>query len=142
MAESRRLRTRQRIRRLLLLLSFILLPVTLYYFSPALVLGAASEGIVNGSLITFALMLLGAVFLGRLWCGWACPAGGLQDCATLVHDRTAPGGRWNWTKWVVWVPWAGLIVVLAAGAGGPPSTGWRAESPWPSPPTPRGRPGT
>lgn len=118
MAETKRMRTRQRIRRLLLLLSFVLLPITLYYFSPALVLGAASEGAVNGSLIVFALMLVGALFLGRLWCGWACPAGGLQDCATLANDRPVPGRRWNWAKWAIWIPWIVLIVVLAVGAGG------------------------
>ena len=118
MNPTSRLRTRQRLRRLLLLLSFVLLPVTLYYFSPVLVLGAASEGVVNGSLLVFALMLAGALFLGRLWCGWGCPAGGLQDCATLVNDRAVPGGRCNWIKWGIWIPWVALIAVLAIRAGG------------------------
>jgi ferredoxin-type protein NapH len=35
----------------------------------------AAKGIVNGSFISFTLMFLSALFLGRLWCGWACPAG-------------------------------------------------------------------
>ncbi len=118
MAARKPRRTRQRVRIALILLSFLLLPVTLYYFSPALILGAASEGVVNGSLIVFALMLVGAVFLGRLWCGWACPAGGLQDCATLANDGPVPGGRWNWAKWAIWVPWIALVALLAVRAGG------------------------
>lgn len=118
MARVKRTGTRQRVRRALLLLSFILMPVTLYYFSPALILNAAAEGVVNGSLIVFVAMFLAAVVLGRLWCGWACPAGGLQECAALANDRLVPGGRWNWTKWAIWIPWIGLIAFLVLQEGG------------------------
>jgi hypothetical protein len=48
---------------------------TINYFSPYVIVDGASQGIVNGSFISFALMFLSALFLGRLWCGWACPAG-------------------------------------------------------------------
>jgi polyferredoxin len=108
---------RQRTRKALLLVSFLLLPITLYYFSPALILNGAAEGVVNASLIVFSAMFVASLFVGRLWCGWACPTGGLQEYASIVNNkRTVP---WlHWIKWAIWIPWVGLIVTLAIRAGG------------------------
>lgn len=78
MVKVKQLPRRQRVRKALLFVSFLLFPVTLYYFSPALILQGASEGVINGSFIVFGLMFLSALSVGRLWCGWACPAGALQ----------------------------------------------------------------
>ena len=114
MARIKQLPIRQRYRKALLYISFLLFPLTLYYFSPALILQGGSEGIVNGSFIVFGLMFVAALFLGRLWCGWACPAGALQEFATPINNKPAPGGRFDWIKWiVVWIPWISLIAVLA-----------------------------
>jgi polyferredoxin len=114
----RQLPARQRIRRALLLLSLLLFPITLYYFSPALIIQGAVEGIITGSFIVFGLMFLGSLFLGRLWCGWACPAGALQETAAPVNNRRTPNTRLDWVKWLIWVPWIALIAVLAVQAGG------------------------
>ncbi|MBN1399386.1 MAG: 4Fe-4S binding protein [Anaerolineae bacterium] len=108
---------RQRLRKALLLISFLLFPVTLYYFSPALILNGAAEGVVNGSMLVFVGMFVGALCVGRLWCGWACPAGGLQEQVTAVNNRRT-SGRINWIKWAIWIPWVGLIATLAIRAGG------------------------
>lgn len=114
---SRPLRARQRWRRGLLLVAFILFPVTMNYFSPYLIVAASFGGIVNGSLVVFGALFFGALVLGRLWCGWACPAAGLQEFARPVNGR-APG-RWaNVAKWVIWVPWLGLIAYGVLSAGG------------------------
>ena len=61
---------RQNVRRLLLIISMLLFPVTIWYMSPYLIIQGAMEGIVTGSFIVFALMLLGSVLFGRLFCGW------------------------------------------------------------------------
>jgi polyferredoxin len=114
----RQLPRRQRIRKALVFISLLLLPVTLYYFSPALILQGASEGIINASFLVFGLMFLSALFVGRLWCGWACPAGGLQELAQPINNKPTPGGRFNWIKWAIWIPWIGLIAALAIRAGG------------------------
>jgi len=110
--------TRQRIRRLLILLSFLLFPVIMNYLSPYVIIDGAMNGVVNGSLIMFGVLFLSALFVGRLWCGWLCPAAGLQEACTAVNDRPAPGGRWNWIKWFIWVPWITLIAAMAIMAGG------------------------
>ena len=109
---------RQRIRKALLLLSFLLFPITLFYFSPALIIQGAAEGVLAGSAIVFGLMFLASLFVGRLWCGWACPAGALQEFAQPMNNKQAPGGKFNWVKWIIWVPWILLIVVMAVQAGG------------------------
>jgi ferredoxin-type protein NapH len=109
---------RQRIRKGLLFLSLLLFPVTLYYFSPMLILGGASEGIVNASLIVFGLMFLASLFVGRLWCSWACPAGALQEFAAPLNDKPVPRRKVDWIKWAIWIPWIGGIVALVISAGG------------------------
>lgn len=109
---------RQRIRVGLLYLSFLLFPATLYYFSPILIVKSGAEGIINGSFIAFALMFVSSLFVGRLWCGWACPGGGLQDFALPINSRPTPGGKFNWVKWFIWTPWIIAIAVFVIRAGG------------------------
>jgi polyferredoxin len=111
------MRKRQKIRRVLLLVSFIAFPVTMNYFSPYLIVDGAFKGIVNGSLIVFASMFAGSLVLGRLWCGWACPAAGLQEPLLRVNNRRV-GRRADLVKWLIWVPWVALIVFAVVRAGG------------------------
>jgi ferredoxin-type protein NapH len=110
--------TRQRIRRALILISFLLFPITLNYFSPYLIIDGASQGVVNGSFVVFGLLFLSSLVLGRGWCGWVCPAGGLGEACFMIQDRPARTGRADWVKWFIWVPWIILIVVTAVMAGG------------------------
>ena len=118
MVKIKQLPKRQRYRKALLFLALLLFPVTLYYFSPVLILQAAANGIVNASLLVFGLLFIASLFAGRLWCGWACPAGALQEFGTPINDRFSPGGKVNWIKWAIWLPWAGGIAALAISAGG------------------------
>lgn len=108
---------RQAIRRTLLLLAFIAFPVTMNYFSPYLIVDGAFNGIVNGSLIVFGSMFLGSLIFGRLWCGWMCPAAGLQEPLLRVNSRRV-GRRVDLVKWFIWVPWIALIVFAVVRAGG------------------------
>ena len=63
---------RQRLRKLLLIASLLLFPITLYYFSPALIVSAGLDGIINGSFIVFVLMFALSIPFGRLFCAYAC----------------------------------------------------------------------
>jgi ferredoxin-type protein NapH len=109
---------RQRLRKAILIVSFLLLPVTINYISPVLIVMGASEGVINGSCVVFALLFLSTLVLGRAWCGWLCPAGGGQDVCFAVNDKAVRGGKLNWIKYFIWVPWMGLIVMMAIRAGG------------------------
>ncbi len=109
---------RQRVRKSIILVSFLLFPIILDYFSPYIIIDGASQGIINGSFIIFALMFLSALFIGRLWCGWACPAAGLGEICFSINDRAVKGKRINWIKWAIWIPWVGIIITAAISAGG------------------------
>jgi len=114
----KQLPTRQRLRKGLLFGSFLLFPITLYYMSPYIIVMGASEGIINGSLIIFGLMFLASLFLGRLWCGWVCPAGAMQEFGMSINNRRVRGKRIDWIKWAIWIPWLSIIVVMVVRAGG------------------------
>ena len=110
------MKTRQKIRSGIILFSFFLFPAIFYYLSPALIIQASSEGIINGSFVLFVLMFLSSLFLGRGYCGWLCPGAGCQEALFLARNKPVTKG--NWLKWIVWVPWIGAIVVLAIKSGG------------------------
>lgn len=110
--------TRQRTRKTLLILSFLLFPLTMNYLSPYVIIDGASMGIINGSLIAFALMFLGSLFLGRLWCGWACPAGGLAEICLSANNQPVNLKKTDWIKWAIWLPWVAIIIATAVMAGG------------------------
>jgi ferredoxin-type protein NapH len=78
----------------------------------------ASQGVINGSFMTFGMLFLSALFIGRLWCGWACPAAGLGEICFAMNGRPARGGKLDWIKWLIWVPWVALIAIMAVSAGG------------------------
>lgn len=109
---------RQKIRKTLIFISFLLFPVTIYYFSPILIIQGASEGVIVGSFITFTVLFIISLVLARGFCGWACPAAGLQRLCFMVNDKPARGGRFNWIKYGIWVPWLSLIAITAISAGG------------------------
>ena len=110
--------TRQKIRKTLLLISFLFFPVTIYYLSPVLIIEGASKGIVVGSFIVFGTMLISSLILGRAFCGWLCPGGGIQESCLLIVDKKATGGKLNLIKYIIWVPWILAIIIVSKMAGG------------------------
>jgi polyferredoxin len=100
---------RQNKRFLSLFISLLLFPVTLYYFSPALILGAALDGIINGSCIVFALQFVCSLFTGRLFCSWICPAGGLQEALMPSRPKTPKQGWRNNIKHGLWFIWLAIV---------------------------------
>ena len=111
-------RKRQRARRLALLVSFLLFPITIFYFSPALIIEGALGGAVAASMLVFCLQFLTAIVLRRAWCGWLCPSGGLQELEAAAVGKPAKLGWRTRIKYVIWVPWVCSIVACAWIAGG------------------------
>ncbi len=102
---------RQNARKLILISSMLLFPITIYYLSPYLIIQGAIEGIINGSFIVFVIMLLSSIFLGRLFCGYLCPAGGIQECAVLINDKSPKQGWRNNIKYAIWMIWIIAIII-------------------------------
>ncbi|HII72623.1 TPA: 4Fe-4S binding protein [Candidatus Woesearchaeota archaeon] len=111
------MKTRQKIRKALIIISFLLFPITIFYFSPYLIVVGSFEGVIVGSFITFAAMFIASLFIGRLFCGWVCPGAGLQECLFTVKDKKV-SQRYNFVKFLIWSPWMLLIAFAAYRAGG------------------------
>jgi ferredoxin-type protein NapH len=101
----------------MVIMTFLAFPITMNFLSPYVIVDAAASGIINGSLIMFGLMFISSLFLGRAWCGWVCPGGGLQEIVEPVNTRRV-NPKINWIKWLIWTPWITLIGWLVIRAGG------------------------
>ena len=109
---------RQRIRKGLIILSFILYPATYAYISCPIITEGASMGIVTGGLIVFGMLFIGSLFLGRIWCGYFCPTGGLQEIYRLAYDRPLRTRKLNILKYLVFLGIFGSLFYAAYTAGG------------------------
>lgn len=110
--------TRQNIRKMIVIISFLLLPVIMFYFSPYLIVLGAMEGIIVGSFVMFLILFLTSLFFGRAFCGYVCATGGLQECLMLASNKKAKGGKLNLIKYFFWTIWICFIILLFVQAGG------------------------
>ncbi|MBN2181690.1 MAG: 4Fe-4S binding protein [Sedimentisphaerales bacterium] len=78
----------------------------------------AAKGIVVASFIMFTMQFLSALVLGRAFCGWLCPAAGIQEACFSVQDKTVGTRRADWIKWLIWIPWIAIIIMTFTKAGG------------------------
>jgi ferredoxin-type protein NapH len=108
---------RQKLRKSLLFISFILYPVTFFVMSPDLLLFGASERVMAGDVIFFGILFILSFFSGRLFCGWICPAGALQDYCFDINNKPA-SNKWNFIKMILFVPWMVFFVFLILYFGG------------------------
>jgi len=111
--------TRQQARRALVIGLFLLLPITLNYYSPYLMTTGTAERIATASLFIWAAVFLTSPFVGRAFCGWGCPFNGAQTAwegvgiGPLKRVRYLPA-----IKYALWAAWAGGVGVLAVAVGG------------------------
>ena len=109
---------RQQARKILTIVMFVLFPIIYYYFSPYLIIMGASEGIVTGSLLVFAVLFVSSLFLGRFFCGWLCPAGATQELCAMVRKKGFENGTKNMIKYAIWAPWITIIALMFFRVGG------------------------
>lgn len=98
-------------RQLLGLISLVLFPITLFYFSPYLIIMGGFHGIVSGSAIIFSLQFISGIFLGRYFCSYLCPAGAYQDILGHYYNKKTKVII-NRIKYFIWVPWLIFIIFL------------------------------
>ncbi len=110
--------SRQNIRKILLIISFLLIPVTIFYVSPIVIMMGAAEGIASGSMLLFILLFILSLFVGRLWCGWLCPMGAWQEICSPLMKHTVIRGWRDWIKYGVTVLWLAVIAQSLYAAGG------------------------
>ena len=112
------IKTRQRIRRTIIIIMFFSFPITITWLSPVLPVLYAGFGVLTGAAIIFLLQLLSSLFVGRAFCGFICSAGGLQECLMRVSEKNIQNRKISKIKWFVWTPWLILTIVGFVVAGG------------------------
>ena len=103
---------RQKIRNGIQTLSALLFPLTFFFLSPYLIIAAASQGILGGSAMVFGGLFVLSIVTSRLFCGWLCPGGALQDYVANSNGRNWNSRAKNLSKYGIWVVWLGFIVYL------------------------------
>lgn len=108
---------RQKTRRTLAFIALLAFPVTMNYLSPYLPLQAAMQGIVAGSLAVFAALFISALFVGRAWCGWACPVAGLSEMGLLINKNSPNVKKLKKIRYSIFFIWAALVIVFSVLGG-------------------------
>lgn len=103
---------RQRVRKGILVFSVLMFPLTFFLLSPFVIVLSATKGILNGSAMIFGLLLLFSIFGSRLFCGWLCPGGAVQDYISGANNRHWNSKGKNLSKYIIWVIWFSFIVIL------------------------------
>ncbi len=103
---------RQKIRKGILTFLALMFPLLFFFLSPYVIIASASEGILNGSAIVFGLLFLFSVVGSRLFCGWLCPGGAIQDFVFVSNDKRWNGKWKNALKYIIWAVWFSFIVFL------------------------------
>lgn len=103
---------RQKIRRGLLAFAALLFPLLFLFLSPFIIIMAAMSGVLNGSATVFGFLLVSSVLGSRLFCGWLCPGGAIQDQVADANDRPWNGKIKNALKYIIWILWFSFIVFL------------------------------
>ena len=110
--------SRQNIRKWILVISFLLVPITIFYISPIVIMMGAAAGVATGSLLLYILLFVLSLVVARLWCGWLCPMGGWQEICSPVMKHTVKEAWRNYVKYGVTVLWLAMIAYSFYGAGG------------------------
>ena len=108
----------QKLRVVTLTFSTILFPVTFYYLSPVISIAGSVVGVISGSILIFVLQLLTSMILGRSFCSWLCPAGGIQDQVGFSRTKRVTVRKIGWLKYAVWGVWLVMLLYFFRRAGG------------------------
>ncbi|WP_292421356.1 4Fe-4S binding protein, partial [Methanoregula sp.] len=117
-AQKNPVSSRQTIRKWILIVSFLLIPVTIFYISPIILMMGAAEGIATGSMILLILLFVLSFFVARLWCGWLCPMGAWQEICSPVFKHTVQEGWRKYVKYGIAALWLGALALTIVTAGG------------------------
>lgn len=102
---------RQEVRKTIGFIALLLFPATIFYMSPYLSIIGPILGIINGSLIFFAVLFLAALFLRRAHCGWTCISTGVHDAGLFFINKKV-GMKSRIIKYFIWAPWFLSIIIL------------------------------
>ena len=103
---------RQRIRKGILAFSALMFPLTFFFLSPYVIVYSATRGVINGSAMVFGFLLLCSILFSRIYCGWLCPGGAVQDLISGANKRNWNSKGKNLSKYIIWAVWFSFILFL------------------------------
>jgi polyferredoxin len=96
----------------------MLFPITLNFFSPYVSIEGAYQGVISGSVLLFAAMLLTATFFGRSWCAWICPMAAVGELGMTINNKNVPVNKLKIMRYSIFTVWFGILVTGFILAGG------------------------
>lgn len=109
---------RQKIRKTMIFISAMIFPITMFYYSPYIIIHAALNSVICGSFILFTCMLLFSVLFGRLFCGYMCAGAGFGEMAGCINAKSPILGKRKYIKYVIWLIWLSIVTGLYIANGG------------------------
>jgi polyferredoxin len=90
----------------------LLLPVTLNYFSPYLIIDGLINKVAAGAFFVWLAMFITSLFFGRAFCAYVCPYGGLQMTTDLVLQKPLRQIPWlRRVRYTLGFIWLGAILI-------------------------------
>jgi polyferredoxin len=108
---------RQTLRKLILLISFSVFPITVVYLAPAPPIMSLKEGVVNLSVVVLVSIFISGFFFRRAFCGWLCPGAGCQLVSKSLNAKRIQRKMNNWFRIIIVSVWA-IMVVATVFMGG------------------------
>lgn len=108
---------RQSFRKILMLVSFSVFPITIVYLAPAPPIMSLRAGVVNLSVVTISTIFLSGFFIRRAFCGWLCPGGGCQLVAQTLNNDRMEHQKTNWIRVFMVSAWLFIMIAVIVFAG-------------------------
>ncbi|MFW9913553.1 MAG: 4Fe-4S binding protein, partial [Candidatus Thorarchaeota archaeon] len=104
---------RQRMRKLLLAISFILFQALLIanVLWPISAVSEIFQGMIFGSLVLISLLFIISLAFGRAFCGWLCPAAAVNEFCSAFIRKKATNEKLSKVKYLLFLLWLGEIVL-------------------------------
>lgn len=102
---------RIKIRRILVLISLMLFPITLNYFSPYVSVSGAFDGFISASVLLFITLLITAIFFRRTWCSYICPVSAISDFSEKINSKNVNRKHLRIIRYSIFTIWFGVLIL-------------------------------
>lgn len=109
---------RQDKRKIILLVALLMFPLFKPFLSPVTVIMGTIQGIIVGGLLIYIALFVSSLFFGRAFCGWLCPAGGIQEYCSMVVKKSPKSTKLKKLKYIFWIPLIIVLIIAVVKAGG------------------------
>ncbi len=100
-----------KLRRIIALVSLMIFPLTLNYFSPYVSVSGAFDGVIAGSVILFIGLFLTSIFFRRTWCAYICPVSAISDYAEKVNNKHVNRKKLRIIRYGIFSVWFSILLI-------------------------------